>query len=135
MVSLMRLPSSTHCVLHHGPISPASWAIWVAIVILDYAANAYLSAPNTPLITLFSFLAFNLFCSLITVNSSRTRNLISPNILSNPKRPHIFCCKSAMFSFSLSLCYLIITCFFSFSRFLLILFIFFKYNSKIYICF
>ena len=49
----------------------------------DYAATA-LAGVKSASITL----AFNLFCSLITENSARTRNLFSPNILSNPKRPH-----------------------------------------------
>lgn len=56
----------------------------------NYAANAYLSAPKAPTITFSFLLAFNLCCSLITENSARTRNLFSPNILSNPKRPHIY---------------------------------------------
>ena len=50
----------------------------------DYAAKAC-ALEKSALITL---LAFNLFCSLITENSARTRNLFPPNILSNPKRPH-----------------------------------------------
>ena len=53
----------------------------------DYAAKAC-ALEKSALITL---LAFNLFCSLITENSARTRNLFSPNILSNPKRPREYC--------------------------------------------
>ncbi len=51
---------------------------------LTYAAKAC-ALEKSALITL---LAFNLFCSLITENSARTRSLFQPNVLSNPKRPH-----------------------------------------------
>ena len=51
---------------------------------LTYAAKAC-ALEKSALITL---LAFNLFCSLISGNSARTRNLSQPNVLSNPKRPH-----------------------------------------------
>ena len=72
-----------YCVLHSGLVKPASWALQVAII-SDYAAKAC-ALEKSALITL---LAFNLFCSLITENSARTRNLSQPNVLSNPKRPH-----------------------------------------------
>lgn len=62
-----------HCVLHNGPIKSASWTLWVARI-SDYAAKAW-ALEKSALITL---LAFNLFCPLITENSSRTRNLFSP---------------------------------------------------------
>ena len=59
------------------------------LIVIDYAATAYAGAklPTTTL-----SLAFNLFCLLITGNSTRTRRLFQPNILSNPKRPHKLNC-------------------------------------------
>ena len=84
----MNISSSVHCHLHSGPIKPASWVIWTANS-QNYAATAYLAGVKSASTML---LAFNLFCPLITENSSRTRNMFPPNALSNPKRPHEICC-------------------------------------------
>ena len=73
-----------------APVQSASWTTQKAeLRNLIYAARA-LALEKSATTTLL--LALNLFRSLITENSARTRNLSQPNTLSNPKRPHRFNC-------------------------------------------
>ena len=89
MVILIRIPSFAYCILHTIILSQRQ-AGQVERLITAYAASL-LSRPKLAYTTLE--LSFNLFCPLITENSSRTRNPDLPITTSNPVHPHDYCNK------------------------------------------